>query len=206
MSSSRPFGSPSLARPALVAAAASALLSAVPARAQTAPAPPDPVAAPAKVEVPPSPAPTGAASWHQGDPVPAGYHPAHRVKKALVASGASLFALPYLASSIVAASGYKSIVAAGGYKTDAGTVSARGFLWIPAAGPFIMMGSTTSAAADVLLVLDGLAQIGGLTLFVYGAASPETVLAPDDGQGKAKISIAPLFTRGTCGAALVGTF
>jgi hypothetical protein len=192
MSSSRPFGNPSLARPALLAAAAAALLGAEPAHAQTAP-----VTAPAKVEVPPSPAPAGAASWHQGDPVPAGYHPTHRVKKALVAGGASLFALPYLASSVVAASGYEA---------DNGTVSARGFLWIPGAGPFIMMGGTSSAAADVLLVLDGLAQIGGLTLFVYGAASPETVLVPDDSEGKAKVSIAPLFTRGTCGAALVGTF
>jgi hypothetical protein len=185
MSSFRPPRVPGLSRALLAALAAASLLGAGTARAQTAP-PPAPTAPPA-----------GAGSWHEGDPVPAGYHPARRVRKALVVGGASLFALPYLASSLVAASGYSS---------DSGTVSTRGLLWIPAAGPFVMLGRSTSAAADVLLVADGLAQIGGLTLFVYGLAAPTTVLAPNDGEGKARVSIAPLFTRGSFGAALVGRF
>jgi hypothetical protein len=182
MSSSRSRRGSPISCPALLAVAASLLCAGV-ARAETAPGP-VPAAA--------------VGTWHEGDPVPTGYHRARRVKKGLVAGGAALFALPYLASAVAAA---------GGYTTGNATQSARGVLWIPAEGPFIMMGrSTTSAAGDVLLLLDGLAQISGLTLFVYGLASPATVLAPDDGEGKAKISLAPLVLRGASGAMLVGTF
>jgi len=113
--------------------------------------------------------------------------------KTLVWAGASLFTLTYLASAVGATTAYAD---------DAGTASSRTLLWVPAVGPFIMMGSISGIGWDALLALDGLAQIGGLTLFVYGLASPPARSAAD----APKVSIAPFAVRGASGAALVGTF
>jgi hypothetical protein len=143
---------------------------------------------------PPTPAPP---PWHEGEPVPPGYHRASHVRRGLVAGGASLFVLPYLASAIAATTGYTM---------DAGTESARGVLWVPAVGPFIMMGSTRSAGLDALLVLDGLAQIGGITLFACGLATPEPVIAPNAPAEPPRVSLAPLVTRGGSGLVLMGSF
>jgi hypothetical protein len=118
-------------------------------------------------------------------------------RKGLVLGGALLFVLPYVASSIAATTGYT---------TDDGTTSARGFLFIPAVGPFMMMGNTSSAAADVFLVLDGLAQVGGLTMFVYGLTLPKSVLAGGDPANTVQIAITPLLSRGASGATFVAKF
>jgi hypothetical protein len=119
-----------------------------------------------------------------------------RSSKALVAGGGSLFATLYLASALAAADGYDS---------PDGTSNPRGSLWIPAAGPFIMLGHTTSALADVFLVLDGLGQLGGLTMFVYGIATPKAILVPAD-TTTTKVDVVPLVGAGISGAALVGRF
>jgi len=119
-----------------------------------------------------------------------------RSSKALVAGGGSLFATLYLASALAASDGYDS---------PDGTSNPRGSLWIPAAGPFIMLGHTTSAVADVFLVLDGLGQLGGLTMFVYGIATPKAILVPAD-TTTTKVDVVPLVGAGISGAALVGRF
>ena len=136
-------------------------------------------------------------AWHEGDPVPPGYHGARRARTWLVAGGASLFVLPYLASSLVASMGYDS---------NNGMESARAALWLPVAGPFIQMGHAKAPADEALLLLDGLAQAGGLTLFIYGLAAPRTVLVRDEIETHAKISLAPLVAPGAAGAVLAGTF
>ena len=138
-----------------------------------------------------------AASWHDGDPVPAGYRRVLHPRRDLLAIGASLFVLPYMASAIAATTGYPS---------DASTDSTRTVMWVPAVGPFVMLGSSSSAAADLFLVLDGLAQLGGLSLFVYSLATPRASLLRDEPERAATITIAPVFARGVSGAALVGRF
>jgi hypothetical protein len=113
----------------------------------------------------------------------------------MVWAGASIFALSYLASAFSATTGYTA---------DDGPMSSRTLLWVPAVGPFVMMGSTSSVAADVILAVDGLAQIGGLTMFVYGlgargAAHVDTPSGPH-------VSVAPLVAHRVSGATLVLTF
>jgi hypothetical protein len=116
--------------------------------------------------------------------------------KGLIWGGATLFVLPYLASAIAATTGYADA---------AGTESARGVLWVPVVGPFIMMGNTGSGAADVLLIFDGLAQLGGLTMFVYGLTAPSKGPRTDTAS-RVEISIAPLVSRGVSGAMFTGSF
>jgi hypothetical protein len=118
----------------------------------------------------------------------------------LVWGGASLFTVAYLASAAGAATAYTD---------DAGTYSSRTILWVPAVGPFILMGSVSSAGWDSLLALDGLAQVAGLTLFVYGlATSNHATRAPSatSSEPGLRISVAPFALHGASGAALVGTF
>jgi hypothetical protein len=112
-------------------------------------------------------------------------------------TGASLFALSYLASALAATTGYS---------TDDGTSSSRTPLWVPAIGPFVMMGNTSSAGADILLAVDGLAQIGGLTMLVYGLASPKTSRAGGEATAPLAFSIAPLVAPGTSGVTLFTRF
>ena len=65
----------------------------------------------------------------------------------------------------------------------------KGFapLFVPVVGPFIAVGSTASTGAGtVWLVLDGLAQTGGVVLFAYGlAAQGEVPRARRDFSGRA---------------------
>lgn len=109
-----------------------------------------------------------------------------RAESALAWSGASLFALTYLGSALAATTAYA---------TPSGTDSSRAALWIPAVGPWVMLGSRGSAAQDTLVVLDGVAQAVGLTMFVYGLASSPVA-----------VSVTPSAARGAPGAALLATF
>jgi hypothetical protein len=143
-----------------------------------------------------------AGSWHPGDPIPRSYHQVYGARSEIISLGATMFALPYLASALVATTGYPS---------DSASSSLRSDLWIPAAGPFIQIGNTHTAAGDVFLALDGLVQLGGIAVFVYGVATPTAVIVPDaptpaPAPKAAQLSIAPFVTGRATGAAVVGTF
>jgi hypothetical protein len=116
-------------------------------------------------------------------------------RKGFVVGGAVVFALTYIGSALAATTGYAN---------SADLTSARGFLWVPAVGPFIQMGNAT-AAGDVFLVLDGLAQVGGLSMLVYGLAAPraETAFTPPKPPA---VSLVPMVTPQSTGALLVGRF
>ena len=144
----------------------------------------------AQTAVPPSPPPAAASAAPSLPPPP-------RPRTPLVWGGASLFALSYVASSYSATTGYEA---------DDGTTSSRTVMWVPLVGPFVMLGSIHAAGDDALLVLDGLAQIGGLTLFVYGLTSPASVAAPREASRPATLSFAPLVDRRMGGASVTGTF
>jgi hypothetical protein len=116
-------------------------------------------------------------------------------RRSLVALGATAFALTYLASTAAATTGYTA---------DDGSDSSRAVLWIPAVGPFIALGDHYDAVASLFLVLDGLAQVGGLSLFVYGLAAPAP--AATGATPAARISLMPTYVRGGPGAAFVATF
>ncbi len=114
-------------------------------------------------------------------------------------AGATLFSLTYIASALGATTAYTD---------DGGTYSSRTVLWVPVAGPFVQMASIDGAGWSTLLALDGLAQIGGLTLFVYGLLSPSAPPAQTarPASSRPTIALAPFALHGASGAALVGTF
>ncbi len=114
----------------------------------------------------------------------------------LIWTGATVFSATYIASAIGATTAYDD---------DASTTTSRGLLWIPAAGPFLLMGSTHGLGWDALLALDGVAQIGGLTVFGFGVALKHSN-PPARAASPVTLSIAPTVSRGVSGASLVGTF
>ena len=138
--------------------------------------------------------------WSEGEPIPAGYHPVERIRKGMVIGGAVTFGSLYLISLFVAAAGSDS--------TETGESNPEAAMWIPVAGPFIQMGRTDSATGNLVLAVDGLAQAAGVSMFIYGLASPAKVLIRNDlaGQNALKLSIAPILSKGMSGAGLVGTF
>lgn len=76
-----------------------------------------------------------------------------------------------------------------------------GSLFIPAVGPFMQLGrSSSSGAASAILLVDGVAQCAGLALLGYGIFSKRTIFVRQD------VALAPVIGGGTTGAALVGTF
>jgi hypothetical protein len=137
--------------------------------------------------------------WQEGETVPAGYHPAQRMRKGAVIGGAVTFGALYFLNVLIAAGG-----------TDAAnsthTSNPVAGLYAPVVGPFITMTQSSSAIADVFLVVDGLAQAGGAVLLLYGLTSPQIVLMRDD-YGRPRLLPQPmLLGRGSAGAGLVGTF
>jgi hypothetical protein len=100
--------------------------------------------------------------------VPFGYQIKARAVRSLVVAGAVTFGATYLSSFIGAA----AVVSAGG--SNAGQF---GPLFAPVVGPFIAVGTTASTGpGTVWLVLDGLAQTGGVVMFIYGLAADEKYL------------------------------
>lgn len=137
--------------------------------------------------------------WHEGEPIPPGYHPSTRIRGGLVGGGLGLFGGTYAISLIVAAVGQDSC-------SYSGCTNSAAPLFIPVVGPFVTMGNTDSATADVFLVLDGLAQAGGLAMFIYGLAVPKTVLVRNDLGMFKNVTAAPLVGRGVTGLSLSAQF
>ncbi len=121
-------------------------------------------------------------------------------KRFFASAGATAFVLPYLASAVAATTGYPQ---------PDGDSTPRGVLWVPAVGPFIALGDGYDALASFFLVLDGVAQIGGLSLFVYGLALPAPTHADDDSSKHAQIThvtVTPTMVHGAPGGAVAFTF
>jgi hypothetical protein len=155
--------------------------------------------------------------WSDGEPIPPGYHEATRVRKGLVIGGAVLFGSTYLISAFTATAGAANasetcaINMDFGSSQDCNTGNPLTALFIPAVGPFIQMAhSGNGAVGNFWLALDGIAQVGGITMFVVGLASPKTVLVRNDlGSIKKKdfqLSLAPIVSPQRQGMGVVGTF
>ncbi len=151
--------------------------------------------------------------WHEGDPIPPGYHPATRTRSGLLAGGISMFSVPYLISVLVAAG-----------NADTGNANA---LYIPVIGPFIQMGNVKTgsktcdsfgycyysgtdpagvAVADVFLVLDGVLQGLGVAMAVYALAVPKTVLVRNDLGALKNVTVTPMVGRTMTGLGVTGQF
>ncbi|MGH7329290.1 MAG: hypothetical protein ACREJX_13160, partial [Polyangiaceae bacterium] len=133
-------------------------------------------------------------------PIPPGYHPIERTRRGMIIGGAVILGSMYFFSALAAAAGSDS--------TEPGETNPTAAMWIPVAGPFVQMGHTSSATADVFLVVDGLAQAGGLAMIVYGFASPQKLLIRNDLAGKntVKVHVAPIVSKDLNGLGLTGVF
>ncbi|MDP8999159.1 MAG: hypothetical protein M3O46_03510 [Myxococcota bacterium] len=173
-----------------------------PNRARQAESPPQ---APIQVELVKPVAPEGQnarrfiTDWEEGEPIPPGYHPVQRMRRGPIIAGAVTFGVLYFLNVLVAAGG-----------TDAANVnhssSSLNGLYVPVIGPFITMTQTSSAIANVFLVLDGAGQAAGAVLLLYGLTSPQTVLRRDN-YGRPTLLPQPMFFgRNGGGVGLTGTF
>ena len=141
--------------------------------------------------------------WQPGEPIPPGYHPATRVRGSMIGGGVGMFGGAYLISVLVAAIGED---AHSSCYSSTGCTNSAAPLFIPVVGPFITMGNTDSATADVFLVVDGLLQAAGVAMFIYGVAVPKTVLVRND-LGKVKFNPPmPFVGKNSAGIGLSGSF
>jgi hypothetical protein len=143
--------------------------------------------------------------YEEGDPVPPGYHVETKMRKGLVIGGAVTFGACYLFSILTAA------VADPVENIEDPNDDSFIPLYIPAAGPFITIGTAQSEGAGTfILVVDGVAQVGGLAMFIAGLAAQSTELVRND-VGKPDIHLTPMSVgrdiRGnsTMGLGIVGT-
>jgi hypothetical protein len=105
--------------------------------------------------------------YEEGQSVPHGYRVRARPIKPLIIAGSITFGTTYLASVLAGA----TILANG---VDGGKATAP--LFAPVIGPFITIGTAGSGGTTPLLVLDGLAQLGGIVMLICGAAMEEKFL------------------------------
>ena len=136
--------------------------------------------------------------WHEGEPIPPGYHPAtrartrpdrrrpHDVRRSV----------PHLrarrARSARTRNGYACTTR---YFNSIRQMRHRSRPRI--VGPFITWTQRRLAVADVFLVVDGLLQAAGIGMFIYGVAVPKTVLVRND-LGKVKINPPMPFVGKNC--------
>jgi hypothetical protein len=132
--------------------------------------------------------------WDPNTPIPPGYHVEEHARKGLIVGGAVLFGTTYLLSAISAAA-----------VSDSNAATTANALYIPAVGPFIQMGQSTSATEGLFLALDGLCQVGGIAMFIGGLAAPNKELVRND-FGGLHLHLAPIVGKDKQGMGLVGTF
>lgn len=134
-------------------------------------------------------------NWSEGEPIPEGYHVVRRPRVGLIAGGAAMFGASYFISVLIAAVGQD-------------VTGGNNPFWpqfIPVVGPFIQMGVTPLATVAVYCTFLGLAQAGGVAMFIAGFAAPNTFLQRD-ALAKHQLQLLPYFTPTNSGFALSGRF
>jgi hypothetical protein len=135
--------------------------------------------------------------WDENQPAPAGYHVSVRNRTGLIVGGAVTFGVVYgLTASISAIA-------------DAAGANNAGWGLVPVVGPFgLIPSSGGSAGIDFLLVLDGLAQAGGVAMFIAGFAAPKKTLVRND-MVVGGLTLKPMpmtFDRNSAGFGVRGSF
>ncbi len=178
----------------------------------SAPPPPAPMAAPVYVPVYPAPltqqvqttyvpqsialsGPFEITDVEPGETAPSGYTAVQRPRKQLLRSGLAMLGMAY---------GISALTAAVGQDTSEGGSNPVAAMWIPVAGPFLELGQSSSATADVLLVGLGGVQLAGAIMVYYGLTTKQTVFVRNDLVGN--LTIAPMVARGASGMSLSGHF
>jgi len=133
--------------------------------------------------------------YEDGDAVPQGYHVETRMRKGLLIGGAVTFGSVYLLTALTAASIDSAKTGNDDFKP----------LYIPVAGPFITIGTAGSEGVGTfVLILDGIAQSGGLLMAVLGIAAQRTMLVRNDVESK--VTVSPMLVgKNSVGFGLVGT-
>jgi len=141
------------------------------------------------------PEPPSEIDYEEGQPIPPGYRPEEKIRKGLVIAGACVFGGVYLVTVIMVS-------------TTASDAVDRGegpeWLYVPLAGPFIAIAAIDGMNTGVgaLLALDGVAQVGGLAMFIAGLAAKKKVLVRDYSMGGTRIELTPTIGVGSAGAQL----
>jgi hypothetical protein len=133
--------------------------------------------------------------WEIGDPVPSGFHPAHRRRRELIVGGSVIFGVLYFMSTMGAAIVHDTHANGGRDNADA--------LYVPAVGPFIQMIWTSTATGNWLNAIDAVGQTTGLVMLIVGLTSPKTILVRND---LGTVRAAPYVGSHGTGFALVGSF
>jgi hypothetical protein len=108
--------------------------------------------------------------YKEGDPIPPGYEISSRPRRGLIIGGAVTLGTTWLLSVLTAS-----------FVDSFGRTNPLWPLYIPVVGPFIAIGTAESeGAGTAYLVIDGIAQAGGLAMIIAGFAAAETRLERKD--------------------------
>ncbi len=155
--------------------------------------PPPPVGGyttPNYAPAPPPPYGPKKMNYNEGDPVPPGYRVEERPRTGLVVGGAVLFGVTYLITALI-----------GSVASDLNDKDGK-WLLLPVAGPFVYSTTVDSATAKTWLYIDGLAQAGGVTMFILGLAGRKMLIRNDVAS---KVQIMPMIGK-TNGLSLIASF
>ena len=130
-----------------------------------------------------------------GEVAPSGYTAVQRPRKQMLRSGLAMLGMAY---------GISALTAAIGQDTSEGGSNPVALMWIPVAGPFLELGQSSSATADVLLVGLGGVQLAGAIMAYYGLTTKKTVFVRNDLVGG--LTVGPMVARGASGVSLSGHF
>jgi hypothetical protein len=143
--------------------------------------------------------------YEEGDPIPPGYHLVKRKRKGLIIAGSIVTGVPWVFG----------VMAAVGEDFEDNT----GLLLIPVIGPWALLATDTArdrscgptdgvcvaskAGLRSTLVLDGIVQVAGATMFAAGMFFPSTRLVRKD----VVVSVVPTtFGHGGYGIGAIGSF
>lgn len=151
--------------------------------------------------------------YQPGNPIPPGYHPESQIRKGLVIAGAVTTGSLWLLSSVIGLAA-QSVEDDWDSWDDENDDDLYWPLVIPLAGPFITVGTVGTddleAPGTMLLIIDGVAQAGGLAMLIAGAVAKRDVLVWDgtsQGLPGTRISLVPtVFGRDDLGLGLLGQF
>ena len=137
--------------------------------------------------------------YEDGDPVPPGYHVETKMKKGLFIAGTVTFGATYLFSALTA-----GLVDSGcGNSTSSSCSTGVGALYVPVVGPFIGIGTMhSSGSGTFVLVIDGIAQAGGVAMAIAGLALDTSELVRND---VGKVHVTPWVAQGVTGLGLSGS-
>jgi hypothetical protein len=139
--------------------------------------------------------------YAEGRPVPPGYHVEEHARTGLAVGGGVTFGATWLLSAAIGA----GLSEAWAHDSDIGNDDTAWPLFIPVAGPFIGIGTMhASYGPGFILVMDGLAETGGLAMFIAGLAAKKQLLVRDDVYD-AQVQLVPLAGPGVAGMAITGS-